>query len=215
MSINCHCFENMSVPMRCKECACIRSTPPPSTVPPEGTINTAERPSKILSIKNRDIVIIDIPHHEVTSLVDFDDVTDIDIHMVSYHEKVIKYIYVTDHHGLFSPLHVTEVIGKDISLALPKYWYALLNPYYTGMLTKGTIFKKVVMKPGMMRLLHTFPIRDRCDNIIGGILMLIPPSPLFQTEVEEVNEPVTPRLASDYEDDVVDVFVPPATQTMP
>lgn len=125
--------------------------------------------------------------NQVAELVDFDDVCDVDYHIITMSEGVMRYVFVTDSHGIFSPMSLRDVLGKTVVEALPKYWYGMLNPYYRQALL-GKYKTAMLMKLGMIRLLHTFPIRDKCDNIIGAMIMILPPSTRFQAGLEEVDE---------------------------
>jgi hypothetical protein len=183
MSINLHCFENMTVPMRCKECACCRTT---STSASGGL--SAERISQIMSNRTRDMMIMETPN-QVSELVDFDDAALVEYHLITMSEGEMKYIFVTDKQGIFSPLSAKDVIGKKVVEALPKYWYGMLSRYYMYAL-RGKYKTAMLMKVGMIRLLHTFPIRDKCDNVIGALVLILPPSVRFQAGLEEVDEHV-------------------------
>jgi hypothetical protein len=176
MAINVHCFENMSVPMKCKDCSCYRAGGN------EGL--SAERLSHILSNRTKDIVLIDTPN-QVNELVDWEDVADIDYHIVAMSEGIMKFAYVTDRHGIFSPLLPEQVIGMDVVEALPNYWYGMLKRYYIQTL-EGRFKTAMLMKIGMIRLVHTFPMKDKKGQIIGALIMILPPSIRFQAGLEEI-----------------------------
>lgn len=170
----------MTVPMKCRECVCCKNGGPHAL--------TAERLSNILSNRTNDMIIMDTPN-QVAELVDFDNVTGVDYHIIAMSEGEMKFVFVTDHHGLFSPLHAKDVMGKKVAEALPKYWFSMLGRYYKSTLT-GKYKTAMLLKVGMIRLLHTFPIRDKCDNVIGAMILILPPSSKFQAGLEEVDEHV-------------------------
>jgi len=181
MSINLHCFENMSMPMKCRECSCYK-------ISRSKTGLSAARISEILEKRTEDMVIMETPN-QVAELVDMDDVAEVDYHIVTMYEGTMRYTFVTDRIGIFSPMDKSKVIGKEVSEVLSKYWFGMLNRYYVKAL-RGKHETALLMKIGLIRLLHTFPIRDRCDNVIGAMVLILPPSSRFQAGLEDVDEHV-------------------------
>ncbi len=180
MSINFHCFENMNVPMRCRECTCYKAS--------NKTGLSAARISEILEQRTHDMVIMETPN-QVSELVDMDDVLEVDYHIVTMYEGVLTYVFVTDRTGIFAPLDKSAILGKPVENVLSKYWFGMLNRYYVKAL-RGKHETALLMKLGMIRLLHTFPIRDRCENVIGAMVLIMPPSSRFQAGLEEADEHV-------------------------